>query len=423
MTNFPLAFDPQGDLMKRSLLSIAIPLFFLSACGDGPARLTEPETVEITVEGYVTSVQDGSPVQGASVNATRRESYNCDLVFCSYRTTTWGSTETDSTGYYRMTLPSLCFEFLVYSVSEPSYISERQEVCVSDGDQRVDIQMRLTEPTVIVSGRVSSSVDGNFLAAVGVRVYDDASSAEPIATDVTGYLSRGSYEISIDCREIVYVQATCRESLFPSGNCTGWMDSEPVRLTSECLGRGTLPVRHRVDFVLEPISETAIRILFDNGSSSGPQHNYANTVGQQELFEDFTLDETSTITTINWQQHDYNESVYLYTDVVIFSGLPFEAAPVFRSTIEADRTPNATGTLLDHWDGFDYAIEGLSITLPPGTYWLGLNAKFDGFRSGWDMSLGGPNTMPGFRLVKEDTPTPGNVVSADLAFTLSGYSQ
>jgi hypothetical protein len=167
----------------------------------------------------------------------------------------------------------------------------------------------------------------------------------------------------------------------------------------------------------------AIRILFDNGSSSGPQDNYGNTVGQQELFEDFTLTETSVITTINWQQHDYNGSTYLYTEVVIFSGLPFDAPPVFSSTIVADRTPNATGTLFDHWDGFDYAIEGLSITLPPGTYWLGLNAEFDGVRSGWDMTLGGPNTIPGFRLVNASFPAPGEELGANLAFTLFGYSQ
>jgi len=161
--------------------------------------------------------------------------------------------------------------------------------------------------------------------------------------------------------------------------------------------------------------------LFDNGSSSGPQSNSANTSGVQELFEDFTLSQNSLITTIRWQQHDHNTATYLNTQVLIFAGLPFDAPPVFSSTIIADRMPNATGTLLDAWDGFDYEISGLSINLPPGTYWLGLNANVQGVRSGWDDTTGGPNTIPGFRIVNMNFPAPGSVSEGrNLAFALSG---
>lgn len=186
---------------------------------------------------------------------------------------------------------------------------------------------------------------------------------------------------------------------------------------------GTVPDLPGMVFDDNCLPTAAIRILFDNGSSSGPQSNFANTAGGQELFEDFALGETSVITTIRWQQHDYNGSTYVNTEVVIFSGLPFDSAPVFSSTIVADRTPNATGTLFDDWDGFDYAIEELSITLPPGTYWLGLNARFSGVRSGWDNTPGGPNTIPGFRLVNTNFPAPGLEAGGNLAFTLSGYPQ
>lgn len=165
-----------------------------------------------------------------------------------------------------------------------------------------------------------------------------------------------------------------------------------------------------------------IGILFDNGVSSGPQINYGNTVGVQELFEDFGFSQASVITEVRWQQHDYDSATYQYTELVIFEGLPFDGPPVFSADIVADRTPNATGTLFEHWEGYDYVIEGLSIDLPPGTYWIGLNAKFDGIRSGWDNTTGGANTIPGFRLVNGNFPAPGNEVATNLAFSLSGYA-
>jgi hypothetical protein len=167
----------------------------------------------------------------------------------------------------------------------------------------------------------------------------------------------------------------------------------------------------------------AIKILFDNGTSSGPQGNLGNTAGVQELFEDFTISQNALITTIKWQQHDHDRATYLNTEVVIFPGLPFDDPPVFSSTIIANRMPNATGTIFGDWDGFDYEISGLSIDLPPGTYWLGLNANFEGIRSGWDGTTGGPDTIPGSRIVNSNFPAPGLVSGHNLAFTISGQLQ
>jgi hypothetical protein len=163
-----------------------------------------------------------------------------------------------------------------------------------------------------------------------------------------------------------------------------------------------------------------IEILFDNGSSSGPQSNIGNSVGVQELFEDFTVDQNWVITEIHWEEHDHNQATYLSTEVLIFGGLPFSGPPVFASTIVANRTPNSTGTILGNWDGFDYRITGVSINLPPGTYWIGLNQNFQGIRSGWDTTTGGPNTIPGFRIVNINFPAPGLVNGGNLAFTLWG---
>ena len=97
--------------------------------------------------------------------------------------------------------------------------------------------------------------------------------------------------------------------------------------------------------------------LFDNGSSSGPQRNLRNQAGSQEVFENFALSRPSIITTITWQQHAHDEATYHNTEVLIFRGAPFTGPSVFRATRVADRTPNATGTQFDRWDGFDYSLK------------------------------------------------------------------
>ena len=197
-----------------------------------------------------------------------------------------------------------------------------------------------------------------------------------------------------------------------------------VAVGGACENGANSPTAPNPAFGLSPAigSVSAVTgILFDNGSSSGPQSNFGNTTGFQELFEDFTLGQNSVITTIRWQQHDHNTATYLTTEVLMFAGLPFDGPPLFSSTIIADRMPNATGTLFGAWDGFDYEISGLSINLPPGTYWLGLNANFQGIRPGWDNTTGGPNTIPGFRIVNNNFPAPGLVSQgSNLAFTLFG---
>ena len=115
---------------------------------------------------------------------------------------------------------------------------------------------------MIISGYVTSSVGGARIGGVQVGVYSATDAAEPIAVDHTnpwsypGYGSMGEYSISVDCEEVLYVQATrCLESQYEWLNCTDWRDSERVPVTSDCPGRGSPAVTHRVNFALDPISE------------------------------------------------------------------------------------------------------------------------------------------------------------------------
>ncbi len=162
-------------------------------------------------------------------------------------------------------------------------------------------------------------------------------------------------------------------------------------------------------------------VVFNNGAWSGPQTNTANIAGQQMLFESFTVSQDSVITGIGWSQHDHQLSSYVDTEVLVFAGLPYSAPPVFSGNIVASRTPNAAGTIFGSWDGFDYAINGLSINLAPGTYWLGLNSHVaDGFGTSWDDTTGGPDTISGSRVVNSNFPAPGQPLPNNLAFTLFG---
>ena len=151
-------------------------------------------------------------------------------------------------------------------------------------------------------------------------------------------------------------------------------------------------------------------VLFDNGSYSGNQtntRNIANSPTSQRIFDDFTLLRDSEVTGFEWMQHDRFDLEYTNTEIRIYAGLPEALNLVYEANVVATRTPNATGPLFDDWDGFDYEVNGLSIQLPAGTYFLGLNTKSSRGDTSWDQTLGNPSTIPGRRVVNEINPEPG----------------
>jgi len=144
-------------------------------------------------------------------------------------------------------------------------------------------------------------------------------------------------------------------------------------------------------------------ILFNNGSES-PSFggSVRNQAGLHEQYEDFRLSQRSTITSIHWrvQAHVLDDKdgsrIYDNTELRIFDGLPYGGSQVFGGPFEANRSPMASG-----FRDYDFAITGLSITLDAGTYWLGLNDNTTtaDFLSGWAITPGGPQTIPGSRVV------------------------
>lgn len=155
-------------------------------------------------------------------------------------------------------------------------------------------------------------------------------------------------------------------------------------------------------------------VTFDNGHSSGTQSRTANDL-RQRLYENFKLTTSSAITEIHWQQHDDSRVAYAGTRISIYEGLPEVSALLYSADVRATRTPNATGTIFGTFEGYDYSVKGLTICLPAGTYWLGLNSLANG--SGWDDTTGGSDNLRGARVINSIQPAPGGNKS-ELAFQL-----
>jgi len=165
-------------------------------------------------------------------------------------------------------------------------------------------------------------------------------------------------------------------------------------------------------------------ILFDNGPASGPDSNLRNTAETgitQRVFDDFTLFDDSEITGFEWLQHDRNDIQYLNTEIRIHSGLPVAANLLFMTNVVATRAPNATGPLFVLWDGYDYSVTGLSVSLSAGTYFLGLNTNALVGDSSWDETTGNASTIPDRYVVNSFHPEPGQLrANEDSVFKVVG---
>jgi len=168
----------------------------------------------------------------------------------------------------------------------------------------------------------------------------------------------------------------------------------------------------------------AADVLFDNGPFSGPQSNLRNTADigfSQRIFDDFILVHDAEITGFEWLQHDRYDIEYLNTEIRIYAGLPIASNLIFTTNEVATRTPNATGPLFELWLGFDYSVSGLSIHLPAGVYFLGLNTNASVGDTSWDQTTGNASTIPGRYVVNINFPEPGNFLSTqDSVFKVIG---
>ena len=145
-------------------------------------------------------------------------------------------------------------------------------------------------------------------------------------------------------------------------------------------------------------------ILFDNGSFSGTQEQRNNACQQFgpagcsrafTVYEDFTLTSDSTISGIQWSQHELDPNAYLRTNLSFFSGIPSDTTHLLSMTVTAIRSLNATPVLPSGNVGVDNVVSGLSINLVAGTYWFGINNDITFGVTNWDQTIGNSSTIPG----------------------------
>ena len=167
-------------------------------------------------------------------------------------------------------------------------------------------------------------------------------------------------------------------------------------------------------------------VLFDNGAYNAAEMSTGfifNVVGQ-EMIDNFSLASLSTITEIDWSQHDSGS--YQGTTLDIFAGAkPASATPLFSTTQFMSRTPNAEAPLFG-FSGFDYSLTGLSVSLPAGTYSLGIfsDGTQQQFLSGWDYSVGSAQTIPGSYLGNPAGANfPQQTLAPDQVFDIVGNQQ
>jgi len=244
--------------MVRSVLGSAFLIFFLASCGDSP---TGPSRVA-WIEGHVVWAEDGSPVEGVVVSAYGR-SYGCstDWVFggesCAWSSNLEARDTTDSGGYYRLSYGGGCVNVSLSSVPGYEYQSdllvgvEHYQVC---GGQ-LDVQLRVRDPRLIISGTVTSSIDGAAIGGVTVEVYGGNASEQPIGTAITTNAPTAPYAVTVTCEEVAFVRARCLPTGNPYLTCAGWEDSERIRITSDCPAPGEDLLHDHVDFELAPTAQ------------------------------------------------------------------------------------------------------------------------------------------------------------------------
>lgn len=160
--------------------------------------------------------------------------------------------------------------------------------------------------------------------------------------------------------------------------------------------------------------------LFDNGGYSGQQSLRLNS-GRWTMYDDFTIGATSTVTGVEWGQHD-NNGDYISTVLEIYAGSLDSNALIFSTTLAANRTLNGTPALAGGtFKGYDYSVSGLNLVLGPGSYFLSLHNNGT-LQSAWDETEGNSSTIAG-RYQRRSGSAAAFFVNEDSVFRVIGDTE
>jgi hypothetical protein len=135
--------------------------------------------------------------------------------------------------------------------------------------------------------------------------------------------------------------------------------------------------------------------VFENGALAHPAGPGGLAYGPPSsvAYENFILNETVTVTGIDWYGAEPGGSGgYSGTDFSIHSGVPDAGSLIIAGSAQASRSN--TGLTTSFGDPvYEYSLQGLNIALAPGTYYLGLSQQGTDASASWLASEAAP--LPG----------------------------
>jgi hypothetical protein len=248
-------------------------------------------------------------------------------------------------------------------------------------------------------------------------------------------------DVVVDCRDIP--EAVCRDNhygyMFYHNGVTG---VSPGPFTPHLQAYGywaeteTVPYEDIIAWLFtfgegiqHPLGKTFFRhawavrsgdiAIFENGALTQPLESASLAYGQPAYvaYDNFTVNETVTVTGIDWYGTEPAAGGYSGTDFSIHSGVPNAANLIVSGTAQADRIDMGV-TTSSGAPAYEYSLKGLDITLAPGTYYLGLGQNGAGESARW--LLAEAATLSGDSYQSQDGALFGPAVD-DLYFRIVGY--
>lgn len=144
-------------------------------------------------------------------------------------------------------------------------------------------------------------------------------------------------------------------------------------------------------------------LIFDNGDpdgggavATGLNYNTSTNIPDAyTLFDNFSLAAATTVTAVNFSTWEGGGVSYVDTVLTFFDDTPKPSSLIFSGTFVGSRTANGEILVGDNQPGYDYTIAGLSLSLAPGTYFIGISNGINGLGSFGAASTGTGQSLPG----------------------------
>lgn len=292
--------------VAASLFTLTLLFFGLTACDSGGGANSEPEEVEVTVEGTVTSQESENPIEGAEITASPGDDDN-----------TLGNTTTGEDGGYELSFTISEAETpdqVQLEVNAEGFVSSQVTVGFSPEISR-DIALKAATMEASASGTITDAVSGDPIG--GATVKGTRSSNGDMLFETTTS-SDGTYDVSFEV-------AGEPSEITIEGASDGYETTESTVTFSEEISVDlSLPVTSTVSGTItrndtgDPIEGATL-----NGTRSGTEDTlFAVTTGSDGTYEaSYGISDEPDQITISTEAQDYEgaDETVQYSEDLTFS--------------------------------------------------------------------------------------------------------